>query len=152
MTLVLYLEPAGYLQYTFSAPSILIWYQYLSLPDMAVLLKLIALAPIPLFYSERKKYDDPSGGNDIAAQISRITDKITKLTQQLKEVANGSGSAEEKKKQQELIQVQIKVLQAQLAQLQRQQAEEAQKKQEQSLVNVEGPKNASDNHQIDIYV
>lgn len=92
-----------------------------------------------------------SGGNDIAAQISRITDKITKLTQQLKEVANGSGSAEEKK-QQELIQVQIKVLQAQLAQLQRQQAEEAQKKQEQSLVNVEGPKNASDNHQIDIYV
>lgn len=80
------------------------------------------------------------------------TDKITKLTQQLKEVANGSGSAEEKKKQQELIQVQIKVLQAQLAQLQRQQAEEAQKKQEQSLVNVEGPKNASDNHQIDIYV
>lgn len=48
--------------------------------------------------------------------------------------------------------MQIKVLQAQLAQLQRQQAEEAQKKQEQSLVNVEGPKNASDNHQIDIYV
>lgn len=39
-----------------------------------------------------------SGGNDIAAQISRILDKIQQLTQQLKELADSSGSADEKEK------------------------------------------------------
>jgi chromosome segregation ATPase len=135
---------------------------------MAVLLKLIPSVPIPLFYNARKKYDDHSGfnptdsnqqrrewyfgSNDIAAQISRILDKIKKLTQQLKELANSPGSTDEKKKQQELIQTQIKVLQAQLAALQRQQAEEAQKKQDQKLGKVEGVNSPSDNNQIDIYI
>ncbi|WP_368525450.1 FlxA-like family protein [Enterobacter asburiae] len=93
-----------------------------------------------------------SGSNDIASQISSIIDKINKLTQQLKELANNTGSADEKKKQQELIQTQIKVLQAQLAALQRQQAEEAQKKQDLNLGKVEGVNNPSDDHQIDIYI
>lgn len=66
-----------------------------------------------------------SSSNDIAAQISRILDKIKKLTQQLKELANSPGSADEKKKQQELIQTQTKVLQARSPRW-RQQAEEAQ--------------------------
>ena len=93
-----------------------------------------------------------SSSNDISAQITRILDKIKKLTQQLKELANSPVSADEKKKQQELIQTQIKVLQAQLAALQRQQAEEAQKKQEQKLGKVEGVNSPSDTNQIDIYI
>ena len=93
-----------------------------------------------------------SGGNDIAAQISRILDKIQQLTQQLKELADSSGSADEKKKQQELIQTQITVLQAQLAALQHQQAEEEQKKQEQAPGKVEGVNSPTDAHQIDIYI
>ena len=93
-----------------------------------------------------------SGSNDISAQITRILDKIKKLTQQLKELANSPISVDEKKKQQELIQTQLKVLQAQLAALQRRQAEEAQKKQEQALVKVEGVNSPKDDHQIDIYI
>ncbi|ALL18600.1 MAG TPA: FlxA protein [Enterobacter asburiae] len=93
-----------------------------------------------------------SSSNDIATQITRILDKIKKLTQQLKELANSPISTDEKKKQQELIQTQLKVLQAQLAALQRQQAEEAQKKQDQKLGKVEGVNNPSDNNQIDIYI
>ncbi|HFK5721546.1 FlxA-like family protein [Enterobacter asburiae] len=93
-----------------------------------------------------------SSSNDIAAQITRILDKIKKLTQQLKELANSPISTDEKKKQQELIQTQLKVLQAQLAALQRQQAEEAQKKQDQKLGKVEGVNTPSDNNQIDIYI
>jgi len=93
-----------------------------------------------------------SSSNDISAQITRILDKIKKLTQQLKELANSPVSTDEKKKQQELIQTQIKVLQAQLAALQRQQAEEAQKKQDQKLAKVEGVNSPSDNNQIDIYI
>lgn len=93
-----------------------------------------------------------SGGNDIAAQISRILNKIQKLTQQLSDLANSPISVDEKKKQQELIQNQIKMLQAQLAALQRQQAEEAQKKQDQKLGKVEGVNSPSDDHQIDIYI
>jgi hypothetical protein len=69
----------------------------------------------------------------------------------LKDVANGSGSAEDKKKQQDLIQAQIKLL-AQLAQLQRQQAEEAQKKQEQNHTKAEGVNKPTDGNQIDIYI
>ena len=93
-----------------------------------------------------------SSSNDISAQITRILDKIKKLTQQLKELANSPISVDEKKKQQELIQTQLKVLQAQLAALQRRQAEEAQKKQEQALVKVEGVNSPKDDHQIDIYI
>ena len=72
----------------------------------------------------------------------------SKKVEDLKELANSTGSADEKKKQQELIQTQIKVLQAQLAALQRQQAEEAQKK----LGKVEGVNSPSDTNQIDIYI
>lgn len=93
-----------------------------------------------------------SGGNDIAAQISSILNKIQKLTQQLSELANSPISVDEKKKQQELIQNQIKMLQAQLAALQRQQAEEAQKKQDQAIGKVEGVNTPSDDRQIDIYI
>ena len=57
-----------------------------------------------------------------------------------------------RKKQQELIQAQLKVLQTQLAQLLRQQAEEAQKKQDQKQGKVEGVNNPSDVNQIDIYI
>ncbi|HDT4956541.1 TPA: FlxA-like family protein [Enterobacter kobei] len=93
-----------------------------------------------------------SGSNNIAAQISRILDNIQKLTQQLKELANSPISEDEKKKQQELIQTQLKVLQAQLAALQHQQAEEEQKKQEQAPGKVEGVNSPTDDHQIDIYI
>ncbi|WP_318377404.1 FlxA-like family protein [Enterobacter sp.] len=94
-----------------------------------------------------------SAGNDTAAQISRLTQKINKLTAQLKEVANGSGTVEEKQKQQEQIRAQIQMLQAQLAQLQNEQAKEAEKKQEQKqLTQAEGINNPSDDHKIDIYI
>lgn len=94
-----------------------------------------------------------SAGNDLAAQISRLTQKITKLTAQLKEVANGSGTAEEKQKQQEQLSSQIQLLQAQLAQLQNEQAKEAEKKQEQKqLAKAEGVNSPSDEHKIDIYI
>ncbi|MNT88717.1 hypothetical protein D3C72_2293260 [compost metagenome] len=78
--------------------------------------------------------------------------KITKLTQQLKDVTSGSGSVEEKKKQAELIQEQLKMLQAQLAQLQRQQAEESQQKQAQQQGKAEGVNSPTDSNQIDIYI
>lgn len=93
-----------------------------------------------------------SSGNDIPSQISRIMAKITKLTQQLKELVNSPISVDEKKKQQELIQTQLKVLQAQLAQLQRQQAEEAQKKQDQKQDKIEGVNMPSDDRQVDVYI
>jgi predicted RNase H-like nuclease (RuvC/YqgF family) len=121
---------------------------------MAVLLKLIPSVPIPLFYNARKKYDDYPGFSPTHSNQRRrewgfrreryccanqpLTKQLTKLTQQLKELADSSGSADEKKKQQELIQTQITVLQAQLAALQHQQAEEEQKKQEQAPGKVEG--------------
>ncbi|GEM_PF-5631757 len=66
MTFVLYPEPAGHLQYTFTAPSILIVYQCNFLPDMAVLLKLIPMMPIPLFYNTRKDYVDDSGDDPLS--------------------------------------------------------------------------------------
>ena len=100
---------------------------------------------IILFCSRSLREKEPS-------QISRILDKIQQLTQQLKELADSSGSADEKKKQQELIQTQITVLQAQLAALQHQQAEEEQKKQEQAPGKVEGVNSPTDDHQIDIYI
>lgn len=95
-----------------------------------------------------------SGGadNSLAAKISRLTSQITKLTQQLKDVASGEGSAKEKKTQQELIQVQIKVLQAQLAQLQRQQAEQSTDKNQSQLVQEIGVNHPADGKKIDIYV
>jgi hypothetical protein len=76
----------------------------------------------------------------------------SKADSAVKRAGEQPGSTDEKKKQQELIQTQIKVLQAQLAALQRQQAEEAQKKQDQKLGKVEGVNSPSDNNQIDIYI
>jgi len=93
-----------------------------------------------------------SASSDIASQIQSLTQQVTKLTKQLKEIASGSGTTEEKKKQQELIQDQIKMLQAQIAQLQRRQAEEAQKNQEQKQAKAEGVNSPSAEHKIDIYI
>ena len=72
--------------------------------------------------------------------------------QQLKEVAMGDATAEEKQKQQELLESQLAMLQAQLAQLQRQQAEEAMPKQENGQAVAEGVNKPSAEHQIDIYI
>ena len=91
-------------------------------------------------------------GNDISAQIAQVTQKITTLTQQLKDSPNSSGSVEQKREQQELIQTQIKMLQAQLAQLLRRQAEESQQKQSADQRKAEGINTASDQHQVDIYI
>ncbi|MBJ9882812.1 FlxA-like family protein [Citrobacter sp. Cy232] len=91
-------------------------------------------------------------GNDISAQIAQITQKITKLTQQLKDIPNISGTIEQKREQQELIQTQIKMLQAQLDQLLRRQAEESQQKQSADQRKAEGINTASDQHQVDIYI
>ena len=91
-------------------------------------------------------------GNDISAQIAQITQKITKLTQQLKDIPNSSGTIEQKREQQELIQTQIKMLQAQLDQLLRRQAEESQQKQSADQRKAEGINTASDQHQVDIYI
>ena len=63
-----------------------------------------------------------SGGNDISAQITRILDKIQKLTQQLNELANSPGSTEDKKKQ------------------------------DQKLGKVEGVNSPTDKNQINIYI
>lgn len=64
----------------------------------------------------------------------------------------GDASAEEKQKQQELLESQLAMLQAQLAQLQRQQAEEAMPKQENGQAVAEGVNKPSAEHQIDIYI
>jgi type II secretory pathway component PulJ len=77
---------------------------------------------------------------------------MTILTQQFKEIATGSGTTEEKQKQQETLKAQIAMLQAQLQQLLKRQAEETQQKQEQQQSKVEGVNKPSDEHQIDIYV
>lgn len=90
--------------------------------------------------------------NSLSGQISQLTAQIANLTQQLKELANRSGSPEEKLKEQEQIQTQIKILQAQLAQLQHEQAEQAsQKKQAQTLPQT-GVNRPGTEHQIDIYI
>lgn len=91
-------------------------------------------------------------GDDTASQIARVMKKITELTQKLKDIPNSNASVEEKKKQQELIQAQIKVLQAQLAQLMRKQAEEAQQKQQQKQAQATGGVAHAADHQIDVYI
>jgi L-lactate utilization protein LutC len=90
--------------------------------------------------------------NDIACANQPHSRQDQKADSAVKRAGEQPGSTDEKKKQQELIQTQIKVLQAQLAALQRQQAEEAQKKQDQKLGKVEGVNSPSDNNQIDIYI
>jgi flagellin-like hook-associated protein FlgL len=54
--------------------------------------------------------------------------QISKLTQQLKDLATSGSADADSQKQRELLQAEIKQLQAQLAQLEYKQAEEAQKK------------------------
>lgn len=169
MTFVLYLEPGVYHQYTFAGVSILFQYQYL-LPHRPADLKLSPAVPISLIYGEKElnmttlkavslsameigSTDNSSGGNDIASQISRLAKQITKVTQQLKEVASGDGTAEEKQKQQELLESQLAMLQAQMEALQRQQAEESAPKQGPVQQAVEeGVNKPSAEHQIDIYI
>ncbi|NIY49096.1 FlxA-like family protein [Cedecea colo] len=90
--------------------------------------------------------------NSTASQINLILQQITKLTGQLKDIASSGGSAEEKQKQQELIQAQITMLQAQIAQLQHKQAEDAQQKQEQNQIKAEGVNYPSESNQIDILI
>ncbi len=93
-----------------------------------------------------------SSDNSIAAQISTITAKISKLSQKFKDIALGSGTPEEKKEQQEILKAQIDALQAQLQMLLRRQAEESKQKQEQAQAKVEGVNKPSAEHEIDIYV
>ncbi|GJL36686.1 hypothetical protein TUM17576_35060 [Enterobacter hormaechei] len=82
--------------------------------------------------------------------------QISKLTQQLKDLATSGSADTDSQKQRELLQAEIKQLQAQLAQLQYKQAEEAQKKadekQTQSTAKAEGVNIPSDSNQIDIYI
>jgi 50S ribosomal subunit-associated GTPase HflX len=82
--------------------------------------------------------------------------QISKLSQQLKDLATSGSADADSQKQRELLQAEIKQLQAQLAQLEYKQAEEAQKKndekQSQSAVKPEGVNTPSDNNQIDIYI
>ncbi|SAJ28067.1 FlxA protein [Enterobacter cloacae] len=68
------------------------------------------LKPVSLSAMEIGSVDNSSGGNDIASQITRLTKQITKVTQQLKEVAMGDATAEEKQKQQELLESQLAML------------------------------------------
>lgn len=93
-----------------------------------------------------------SSDTSLATQINQLTAQITKLTQKLKDVATNSGSAEDRLKQQEQIQIQIKLLQAQLAQLQRQQAEEASQKNQSQATDKIGINRPADGHNIDIYI
>ncbi len=64
-----------------------------------------------------------------------IIDKIKKLTQQLKELANSTGSADEKKKQQEL--ERKKAQEAKQKALEKKQAEQARKKSQQEAKQLE---------------
>ncbi|WP_194206245.1 FlxA-like family protein [Superficieibacter sp. 1612_C1] len=86
-----------------------------------------------------------------SSEIAGIYRQITKLTQQLKELADSSLGADEKQKQQELIQSQIAMLQAQLAMLQSKQLEKSQQEQAQAE-KVEGVNRPSADNQIDIYI
>ncbi|WPU21935.1 FlxA-like family protein [Cedecea neteri] len=88
----------------------------------------------------------------VASQMSQISKKITQLTQKLKDIATAPGTPEEKRKQQEAILNEIKMLQAQLAQLQRKQAEETQQRQENKRAQIMKTSNSSPAHRINIYV
>jgi vacuolar-type H+-ATPase subunit I/STV1 len=136
-------------------------------PPTSIRIKNPAAVPILLFYGKKEfvmttiltstpllqggKTDGPQG-DDPAAQIARITKKISELIQKLKDIPGSNASVEEKKKQQELLQMQIKVLQAQLAQLMRKQAEEAQQKQDQKAAKDAGAIVPVGKNQIDVYI
>ena len=79
-------------------------------------------------------------------------ESLPKLTQQIKEIVDTSGSAEDKQKQAELIQQQITLLETQLAQLQRQQAEKAQEKEQRLSLNVSLLNPVEKTTHIDIYI
>lgn len=81
-----------------------------------------------------------------------MTKQLTKATQQLKELGLSDAPLDEKKKQQELLESQITMLQAQLAQLQRQQAEESMPEQGNAQAVEQSVNKPSSEHKIDIYI
>ena len=79
--------------------------------------------------------------------------QIQELQQQLRDLADSGGSPEELKKQQELIQNQIKALQAEIARIRQQEAEQAQQSQLDKVGKTgDGVNRPTDENQIDVYI
>ena len=79
--------------------------------------------------------------------------QIQDLQQQLRDLASSGGSPEEIKKQQELIQNQIKALQAEIARIRQQEAEQAQQSQLDKVGKTgDGVNRPTDENQIDVYI
>lgn len=92
-----------------------------------------------------------SGGG--SGRVQQLMKQIQELQQQLRDLANSGGSPEEIKKQQELIQNQIKALQAEIARIRQQEAEQAQQSQLDKVGKTgDGVNRPTDENQIDVYI
>ncbi|NLS52968.1 FlxA-like family protein [Hafnia alvei] len=90
------------------------------------------------------------GGSD---RVQQLMKQIQDLQQQLRDLASSGGSPEEIKKQQELIQNQIKALQAEIARIRQQEAEQAQQSQLDKVGKTgDGVNRPTDENQIDVYI
>jgi TolA-binding protein len=88
-----------------------------------------------------------------SGRIQQLTKQIQELQQQLRDLANSGGSPEEIKKQQELIQAQIKALQAEIARIRQQEMEQTQQNQLDKVGKTgDGVNRPTDENQIDVYI
>ena len=97
-----------------------------------------------------------SGSSQAASQIASINQQIQSITKQLKELSNNDYlTIEQKAEQQQLLESQIQILQAQLAQLQQKQAEKAQQTQpisQSSETKADGVNRPTDENQLNVYI
>jgi TolA-binding protein len=94
-----------------------------------------------------------TAGGGGSGRIQQLTKQIQELQQQLRDLANSGGSPEEIKKQQELIQAQIKALQAEIARIRQQEMEQTQKNQLDKVGKTgDGVNRPTDENQIDVYI
>lgn len=101
-----------------------------------------------------------SGGGDSVSQTASIAKQIVRLQEQLKSMAGDTTLDEDQKaKQQQMIENQIMMLEAQLAQIQQQQAEKAAEQQEASKAADSGSSKMADgvnrpteDNQLNVYI
>lgn len=101
-----------------------------------------------------------SGGGDSVSQTASIAKQIVRLQEQLKSMAGDTTLDEDQKaEQQQMIETQIMMLEAQLAQIQQQQAEKAAEQQEASKAADSGSSKMADgvnrpteDNQLNVYI
>lgn len=101
-----------------------------------------------------------SGSGDSASQTASISKQIVRLQEQLKSMAGDTTLDEDQKaKQQQMIENQIMMLEAQLAQIQQQQAEKAAEQQEASKADdtgsskiADGVNRPTENNKLNVYI